>query len=195
MININPNESLDQKNTNNSISLRDFAKQKKITENKVWELIEDGELAARFVNDEIMLIRDPSPKSESLEPLVDLNGSTDPEIAIAFAAASISTEQLCTDLEEGSDFTRNQDRFNKIDKQTHSNSQDSRALLKFAQDAMNRTRQLSEQLLATKDELLRLKDEQIRQLQQRIDEQERDLRLLRRQKENLETLCKINVTL
>ncbi len=68
---------------------------------------------------------------------------------------------------------------------------DYRDLLVFAQDAMNRTMDLSRQLLATKDELLRMKDERIQQLQFEQQRNELEIRRLRKKVEDLETLCRL----
>ncbi|HET9235979.1 MAG TPA: hypothetical protein VFO10_01940 [Oligoflexus sp.] len=187
------------------LNLSDFAQRNQMTEDRVWELIEEGELAARFVNDEILILREQETADEPQidfreAPQIAIHDSSDilpihseptmepPRIdpVIEAAPAPESTSSPEAPRPEPMNF----------EAQDHHDddalpADDYRDLLVFAQDAMNRTMDLSRQLLATKDELLRMKDERIQQLQFEQQRNELEIRRLRKKVEDLETLCRL----
>jgi hypothetical protein len=221
MMDINPSRLDEQQTGERPLNLSDFAQRNQITEDRVWELIEEGELAARFVNDEILILRELDTVGE---PQIDLQEA--PPITIDHASEfspnppeTIMVETLRpTEATKQPTFTEEphmvppagieqgkaQEEFDvhpHIDmfaEQEASASDDNnlptddyRDLLVFAQDAMNRTMDLSRQLLATKDELIRMKDERIQQLQAEQQRNEQEIRRLRKKVEDLETLCRL----
>ncbi len=228
MMDINPSRPDAQQTGERPLNLSDFAQRNQITEDRVWELIEEGELAARFVNDEILILRE---QDAGDEPQVDLQEqptiaiheesevlpSLSPRAALADQAPIMESGQAMPGSEpspiveapradaeeppfrdEKSHMKANQkplpDLFAEQDIESEDSSvptDDYRDLLVFAQDAMNRTMDLSRQLLATKDELLRMKDERIQQLQFEQQRNELEIRRLRKKVEDLETLCRL----
>jgi hypothetical protein len=291
MMDINPNRPDAQQTGERPLNLSDFAQRNQITEDRVWELIEEGELAARFVNDEILILREQDALDE---PQIDLQET--PHISIHGSSEILPTHPELTPLEPSMDALRPSDDtlrstdriaadINSIDlrpadalqtpdsrpaekssqagrptdsmhatsvldqpqgletmrakeavergphkaekpraaetpqilddmrikddphahpmpdfyaeqdtAETDDNSlptDDYRDLLVFAQDAMNRTMDLSRQLLGTKDELIRMKDERIQQLQTEQQRNEQEIRRLRKKVEDLETLCRL----
>ncbi len=220
---INPSRPDPQQTGERPLNLSDFAQRNQITEDRVWELIEDGELAARFVNDEILILRE---QDALTEPEIDLPGAPDimikaesvispnpartalpvePELPLTMAMnaalepetpmpvprlhlnASMETEMESESVPET--LARKEDH-PKADEASLP-TDDYRDLLVFAQDAMNRTMDLSRQLLATKDELLRLKEERLQELQAFLQKNELEMRRLRKKVEDLETLCRM----
>lgn len=187
MIDINPSHP-EQQTGERPLNLSDFAQRNQITEDRVWELIEEGELAARFVNDEILILRE---QEAAGEPQIEL-----PEAPAIFKAAepeplpippAPETETIveADPGETAGDLEAARDEIQNLPTEDH------RDLLMFAQDAMNRTMDLSRQLLATKDELIRMKDEKILQLQSEMQKNEQEIRRLRKKIEDLETLCRL----
>ncbi len=198
MIDINPSLPEQQQASEKPLNLSDFAQRNQITEDRVWELIEEGELAARFVNDEILILREQNGEVDASEPSVD--PVAEPSIyvneeplqalpGIATKAPSIESRAV---VEE--DFLAFDEEMDEPSERLNP-SDDARDLLIFAQDAMNRTMDLSRQLLATKDELIRLKDEKIVQQQGELGRQEQEIRRMKRKLEDLETLCRMNPTI
>ncbi len=203
---INPSRPDAQQTGERPLNLSDFAQRNQITEDRVWELIEEGELAARFVNDEILILRE---QHTGDEPQVDLQEeptiaihdesevlpSLSPRAALADEAPpSPSVEVPRAPAEHPPLQEPLPDLFAEQDIESDNSSvptDDYRDLLVFAQDAMNRTMDLSRQLLATKDELLRMKDERIQQLQFEQQRNELEIRRLRKKVEDLETLCRL----
>jgi len=64
-------------------TLAEFAKKSQITEDKVWELIEEGQVSARFVNESILIMQDHP--SLDISPAVEVEGlgtvkARDPDI-------------------------------------------------------------------------------------------------------------------
>jgi hypothetical protein len=238
MMDINPSRPDAQQTGERPLNLSDFAQRNQITEDRVWELIEEGELAARFVNDEILILRE---TDSGGEPQIDLHET--PNIAIHDSSEILPTTSVLTTmpppvdipLAEPADLRVNRpsaDTSRPVDRQPGAGQRSSddprfdegkaheklsshpipdlfgdsetsdaadnslppddyRDLLVFAQDAMNRTMDLSRQLLATKDELIRMKDERIQQLQTEQQRQEQEMRRLRKKVEDLETLCRL----
>ncbi len=206
MMDINPSRPDAQQTGERPLNLSDFAQRNQITEDRVWELIEEGELAARFVNDEILILRE---QDAGDEPQVDLQEqptiaihdesdvlpSLSPRAALADEAPpSPPVEAPRAPAEHPPLQEPLPDLFAEQDIESDDSSvptDDYRDLLVFAQDAMNRTMDLSRQLLATKDELLRMKDERIQQLQVEQQRNELEIRRLRKKVEDLETLCRL----
>lgn len=174
MIDIDPNRPDVQQAGERPLNLSDFAQRNQITEDRVWELIEEGELAARFVNDEILILREHEAMAD--EPAV-----------IEMAAVSV--------LEPEVEVTREvKEEAEPAEREPDAElppTDDYRDLLMFAQDAMNRTMDLSRQLLATKDELIRMKSEKVTQLETQVQRQDLELKRLKRKVEDLETLCRL----
>lgn len=191
------------------LNLSDFAQRNQMTEDRVWELIEEGELAARFVNDEILILRE---QDSADEPRIDFHET--PQIVIheessdilpMHAEPALDTPRLdpvpeheptpapgpASSSQSSAEAPRHEPV--KFEEQEDDDlpADDYRDLLVFAQDAMNRTMDLSRQLLATKDELLRMKDEKIQQLQFEQQRNELEIRRLRKKVEDLETLCRL----
>ena len=166
-----------------ALSLDDFATQNQITQDRVWEMIEEGSISARFVNDAILILRDAEPVLEQAYQLPEIDIRT-PEAPPEEEASAIPTslKPATADEEDGSP----EDPFSPV----FPDAQDVDEVLLFAQDALARTRELSRQLLATKDELLRMKDERISGLASTIQEKDREIRALKRQIEDLTTLSK-----
>ncbi len=203
MMDINPSRPDAQQTGERPLNLSDFAQRNQITEDRVWELIEEGELAARFVNDEILILReqdaDDEPQVDLQEqPTIAIHDESDvlpslsPRAALADEAPpSPPVEAPRAPAEHPPLQEPLPDLFAEQDIESDDSSvptDDYRDLLVFAQDAMNRTMDLSRQLLATKDELLRMKDERIQQLQVEQQRNELEIRRLRKKVEDLETL-------
>lgn len=149
-----------------ALSLPDFAQQNQITEERVWEMIEEGSVAARFVNDSILILRDGEPTFET--------GYDLPEIGVR--------EPLSPEEQPANS--------NVFLEEALQGREDSQDVLLFAQDALARTEELSRQLLATKDELIRMKDEKIAWLTEAIQKKDREIRLLNQRLEDYATLRK-----
>ncbi len=250
---INPSRPEQQQSGERPLNLSDFAQRNQITEDRVWELIEEGELAARFVNDEILILREQEPKLDASVELSDAAlhlevGRGEPQIEFSArpawdmdAKSEISpTEPVAARAQEplaaparkpvaarepatftarepvnantrepatfterpGAAMDRQQDpapRMTHEAEATHDHPElpveDYRDLLLFAQDAMNRTMDLSRQLLGTKDELIRMKDERIQHLQAELQKNEQEIRRLKKNVEDLETLCRLTPNL
>jgi hypothetical protein len=227
MMDINPNGPDVQQSGERPLNLSDFAQRNQMTEDRVWELIEEGELAARFVNDEILILRE---QDTLTEPRIDLQEApaipigeesdvlpsplmtlTSPEPVMLEAedvaddvmiAAPIESAPVSRPVEKPRPGATEQSGETKVAEELfadHDTSRDEdtmpgddyRDLLVFAQDAMNRTMDLSRQLLGTKDELIRMKDERIQQLQAELQRDEQEIRRLRKKVEDLETLCRL----
>lgn len=216
---INPSRPEAGETGERPLNLSDFAQRNQMTEDRVWELIEEGELAARFVNDEILILRE---QEAGDEPRVDFPET--PQIAIHETSDILpmraEPEMMASPIMDGPKVERvpeptparkretmnfaaepapeaappsmRQEPVNFDEHDEHElPADDYRDLLVFAQDAMNRTMDLSRQLLATKDELLRMKDERIQQLQFEQQRNELEIRRLRKKVEDLETLCRL----
>ncbi|HYX39889.1 MAG TPA: hypothetical protein VE954_42885 [Oligoflexus sp.] len=266
---INPSRPEQQQSSERPLNLSDFAQRNQITEDRVWELIEEGELAARFVNDEILILREQEPELDASvelsdaalhlevgrgEPQIEFSAGpawdmdakseispTEPVAARArdpmaaparepVAAREPTTftarepvipntresvtftarEPVIANTREPAAFTarpgaamdRQEDpapRMTHEAEATHDHPElpveDYRDLLLFAQDAMNRTMDLSRQLLGTKDELIRMKDERIQHLQAELQKNEQEIRRLKKNVEDLETLCRLTPNL
>lgn len=185
MVDINPSRPDKAENDDRALTLSNFAQLNQITEDRVWELIEEGELAARFVNDEILILREqetvPEPEVEPCQPTESM----------ALANVELATPKDADFLP----IRPEPEPFSELDKEQPDvpglPSDDHRDLLMFAQDAMNRTMDLSRQLLATKDELMRLKDEKIQQQQGELQRNAQEIRRLKKKIEDLETLCRM----
>ncbi len=150
-------------------TLQDFAISSQISEDKVWELIEEGQVSARFVGDSILIMPDqpeveriPSFSKFSKEPILSPVASPHP------------------------DFSANEP--HEIVKQLDDFVEDNHDILVFAQDALSRHTELSKELLATKDELIRLKDERIQFLNDLLQQKEKEIRILNREIEEYATL-------
>ncbi len=195
---INPSRPDAQQSGERPLNLSAFAQQNQITEDRVWELIEEGELAARFVNDEILILRE---QDAPAEPEIDFPAA--PEISVQ-ESAPVERSPVATKIPEPEWRADSEPRAESraepsaripepepMDTHDPIPADDYRDLLVFAQDAMNRTMDLSRQLLATKDELLRMKDERIQQLVFDQQRHEHEIRRLRKKVEDLETLCRL----
>lgn len=216
MMDIDPSRPDAQQTGERPLNLSDFAQRNQITEDRVWELIEEGELAARFVNDEILILREQDtgdePQIDLLEtPTIAINEESEdlpnhsPVISMETAVTSpaVETPRMTSDHRvtpevkspakpvqlPQPDFFAEQE--NEAFDDNNVPTDDYRDLLVFAQDAMNRTMDLSRQLLGTKDELIRMKDERIEQLQVEQHRNEHEIRRLRKKVEDLETLCRL----
>ena len=197
---INPSRPEAGETGERPLNLSDFAQRNHMTEDRVWELIEEGELAARFVNDEILILRE---QEAADEPRIDFPATLQIAIDDASDVLPIQAEPMMSfsplvdapkieSVSKEAPAPRPQETMN-FDEQDEDvlPADDYRDLLVFAQDAMNRTMDLSRQLLATKDELLRMKDEKIQQLQFEQQRSELEIRRLRKKVEDLETLCRL----
>ena len=206
---INPSRPEAGETGERPLNLSDFAQRNQMTEDRVWELIEEGELAARFVNDEILILREQEagdePRIDFPEtPQITISEASDilpihaePEIAAAPIVEARKGERVPEPMNfepipDPNPASQRNDAMN-FEEQDEDvlPADDYRDLLVFAQDAMNRTMDLSRQLLATKDELLRMKDERIQQLQFEQQRNELEIRRLRKKVEDLETLCRL----
>jgi hypothetical protein len=223
MMDINPSRPDPQQTGERPLNLSDFAQRNQITEDRVWELIEEGELAARFVNDEILILREQDALSE---PEIDLPATPDiairaesvippnpvravppdePELPLTLAmnaAFEVETPipiprthpnasvESALEREIASETREEKEEPTKAGTDNMP-TDDYRDLLVFAQDAINRTMDLSRQLLATKDELLRMKEERLQELQATLQKNELEMRRLRKKVEDLETLCRL----
>ena len=176
-------------------TLREYAKAHAMTEDKVWELIEEGELSARFVNDTILIFReqertdiplvDDQPVESISQREADLpQGSTHAGEIRPIAEAKASSPQSPAHAESEK---HEPDTLGYV-----AAPSDSSDLLLFAQDALARTMDLSQQLLATKDELLRLRDEKIQWLEKQLTAKDDELRRVKRELENFATLQNIS---
>jgi len=196
MMDIDPSRPEQQQTGERPLNLSDFAQHNQITEDRVWELIEEGELAARFVNDEILILREQDHEVES----IDQPRTTTPEPRIEFheaptldiaASEILPTEPMTTP--EIRPVAPDIDAM--ADDHPDLPTDDYRDLLVFAQDAMNRTMDLSRQLLSTKDELIRMKSERIQHLETELQRNEQQIRRLKKKVEDLETLCRLTPSL
>ncbi|MES2745980.1 MAG: hypothetical protein V4655_11165 [Bdellovibrionota bacterium] len=155
-------------------TLAEFAKNSQISEDKVWELIEDGQVSARFVNDSILIMQD-QPQFDRMLPVE--GPKTEPEFSIdSRPLPDISASAPPEEVEHPHDFT-----------------EDNHDILAFAQDALSRNAELSKELLATKDELIRLKDERIGFLSELLNQKDKEIRSLNRSLEELATLKKFEL--
>ncbi|RZA25536.1 MAG: hypothetical protein EOP10_06580 [Proteobacteria bacterium] len=155
-------------------TLAEFAKNSQISEDKVWELIEDGQVSARFVNDSILIMQD-QPQFDRMLPVE--GPKTEPEFSIdSRPLPDISASAPSEEIEHPHDFT-----------------EDNHDILAFAQDALSRNAELSKELLATKDELLRLKDERISFLSELLTQKDKEIRSLNRSLEEFATLKKFEL--
>jgi hypothetical protein len=203
---INPSRPEAGETGERPLNLSDFAQRNQMTVDRVWELIEEGELAARFVNDEILILREQEagdePRIDFAEtPQIAIHDTSDilpmhtaPEMTASPIVDAPKVERVPepTPMQEPTSAPQRQDQLNFEDEDEDVlPADDYRDLLVFAQDAMNRTMDLSRQLLATKDELLRMKDERIQQLQFEQQRNELEIRRLRKKVEDLETLCRL----
>jgi len=223
---INPSRPEAGETGERPLNLSDFAQRNQMTEDRVWELIEEGELAARFVNDEILILREQEVSDEpridfaethqiaihelsdilpmraepemTTSPILEaprVERASEPTLPPEPAPTPKRSEAMNFEAERVPDPTPAPQRHETMNFEEHDEdvlpADDYRDLLVFAQDAMNRTMDLSRQLLATKDELLRMKDERIQQLQFEQQRNELEIRRLRKKVEDLETLCRL----
>lgn len=152
-------------------TLAEFAISSQITEDKVWELIEDGQVSARFVGDRVLILPelpafDRTQVIESYEKVPEFSTETR-------GLPDISAKNEPVRDAHNDDFI-----------------EDNHDILVFAQDALSRNAALSKELLATKDELLRLKDERISFLTELLGQKDKEIRNLNRNIEELATLKK-----
>jgi hypothetical protein len=196
MMDIDPSRPEQLQTGEGPLSLSDFAQRNQMTEDRVWELIEEGELAARFVNDAILILREQDhlvefadPQSAAMaEPRIEFHEA--PTLAISAAEVLPAKPMMPDDIRPVAP-----DIDSLADDRPDLPTDDYRDLLVFAQDAMNRTMDLSRQLLSTKDELIRMKDERIQQLETEMQRNEQQIRRLKKQVEDLETLCRLTPSL
>ena len=168
-----------------TVTIHDFAKKNQITEEHVWDMIEEGALPARLVNDAVVIwneVAKPKPSATmkqapapSNEPAVTIKNEFLPKSQLRSFHESVREHvepepipfaELPASFEASDDF------------------------LIFAQDALARNTELSQQLLATKDQVIRLKDGEITELKRQIQESQLEIRRLNRQIEELETLTR-----
>jgi hypothetical protein len=152
-------------------TLAEFARSGKISEDKVWELIEEGHLAARLVDDAILIMPD--------QPRFD---------RISQESGPRKGPEYDAPLRPLPDFAAPVD--SRISDQTPDFTADNRDILAFAQDALSRQAELSKELLEAKDELIRLKDERIAFLCDLLSQRDKEIRHLNRSIEELTTLTK-----
>lgn len=203
----------------NPRSLAEFAEENQITEERVWEMIEEGTIAARFVNDSILILRDGDAGTEAPYELPEIGVQTSEPISEPSPNLNASVRPLVPypeiaeteDLEVGPfpDDALDIRPFDQTpEKKGYANERDSARdpgsfldspypegdnahdILLFAQDALARNEELSRQLLATKDELIRMKDDKIAWLSQVVQQKDREIRALNRQLEDFATLRK-----
>lgn len=163
-----------------SCSLRDFAVQEQVTEERVWEMIEEGQLSARFINDTILIFRDSPGRSLAAAP----EPSREPQVE----------ESSWVDC--GSDIQASQSPVSLPSFHREEKAPSAPALsLKeesLSASSLKRALELSEELLEAKELILRLKDEKIQQLEKQILGTEQEVKKLRREVENYQTLCKVS---
>lgn len=184
--------AIDGTEVTRALTLKEYSLRHQLTEDRVWEMIEEGELSARFVNDTILIYRES-------EEVTD----TSPRLDIDFEAPSyLMTELLGTpnsqpkampvphlDLRPDSTGTGPAEADSSTPERVPESQSD---LLLFAQDSIARTVELSHQLLATKDELLRLKDEKLAFLERSLQDKDLEIRSLKRELENMQILNKFS---
>lgn len=203
MIDIDPSRPEPQQTGEGPLNLSDFAQRNQMTEDRVWELIEEGELSARFVNDAILILREQDHGMEfadhegaaMVEPRIEFHEA--PLLAIStseFLPTKPTTPPDIRPVAPGIDALAD-DHSDLPEDHPDLPTDDYRDLLVFAQDAMNRTMDLSRQLLSAKDELIRMKNERIQQLETEIQRNEQQIRRLRKKVEDLETLCRLTPSL
>ncbi len=173
-------------------TLAEFAKKSQITEDRVWELIEEGQVSARFVNEAILIMQDlPSldlpptlmvqTKEPTFAPETRVLAAADPVVSLPKAAP-----KLPSFLEKSFKSVDSKDpdpEFQKLDIVDNSAE-----LLAFAQDALSHNCELSKELLVTKNEVIKLKDERIAFLSDLLSQRDREIRSLNRNLEELATL-------
>ncbi|MBC7532920.1 MAG: hypothetical protein H7318_15205 [Oligoflexus sp.] len=174
-------------------TLAEFARKSQITEDKVWELIEEGQVSARFVNESILIMPDvqafETPKASEVadkEPIFAAEVETLPELNVHPRAPGKVLPKIPSFLEKS--FKVPAEPQPELDIEHIDFSQDSLGLLTFAQDALSRNAELSKELLATKNELIRLKDERIAFLSDLLNQRDKEIRSLNRNIEELATL-------
>ncbi len=176
-------------------TLAEFARKSQITEDKVWELIEDGQVAARFVNDTILIMQEgPQVENPAPEPVEvkKTNPLTDPRYSPELLLTYIDRPTAAKDeaKKPRKPLTAPAQDAEEKSSQANETTEQNNDLLIFAQDSLNRNAELTRELLATKDELVRLKDERIAFLLDQLQEKEREIRLLNRKVDELMTLSK-----
>lgn len=60
-----------------ALTLKEFSSHHHITEDRVWEMIEEGQLSARFVQDTILIFREPEVAAAPL-PQLDIDPNREP---------------------------------------------------------------------------------------------------------------------
>ncbi|MBC7661460.1 MAG: hypothetical protein H7249_17325 [Chitinophagaceae bacterium] len=185
-------------------TLAEFAKKSQITEDKVWELIEEGQISARFVNESILIMQDqltvfvsnaseihPKEPDFAMEPTMP-EFNLNPERSANERNQSARKKDVKTTTSTPSfndkTYTYRTPEPEMGPLQDYDFSEDSSELLTFAQDALSRTAELSKELLATKNELIRLKDERILFLTDLLQKKDVEIRKLNRNIEELATL-------
>lgn len=174
-------------------TLAEFAKKSQITEDKVWELIEDGQISARFVNEAILIMQDHPildlPKSLGLSAK-ESDFAPEPEVLPDLPPEPEAPETVLPKIPSflAKSFKAPVGTTPETDLQCVDFTEDSSDLLTFAQDALSRNAELSKELLATKNELIRLKDERIAFLNDLLSQRDHEIRSLNRNIEELATL-------
>lgn len=174
-------------------TLSEFAKKSQITEDKVWELIEEGQVSARFVNESILIMPDvpafDNPKAAGpidKQPFFAAENEILPELTVHARAPANVLPKIPSFLEKS--FKAPAEIKPELEFEPLDLAEDSHGLLTFAQDALSRNAELSKELLATKNELLRLKDERIAFLSDLLSQRDKEIRSLNRNIEELATL-------
>jgi hypothetical protein len=150
------------------LTLRDYATTRHLTENQVWEMIEDGNLSARFLNDNIFVFQEaqkaPFFYSDKDAPIVSASADPDEKVKPTEALSHATLEEAKNERPDVS----------------------LPDPLKVGYDQT-----VFEKLLTAKDDLIYLKDEKIIFLEEKIQHLEIRLKQLQRELENYATLHKI----
>ncbi len=162
-------------------TLKEYATLQKMTENQVWELIEEGELSARFLNESIFVFQEPKiadelPKDADLSSnFLSLSSETSPcEPGISPSQLLNNAESIPSELQ---------------DSESIQHFYDSLALTR---EAHQHALEVYQKLLKSKDEIMTLKDEKIAALEAQIAEGNTIIKQMQRELENYATLLKIS---
>ncbi len=163
---------------NRSLTLREYARTRQLTENQVWELIEDGNLSARFLNDNIFVFQESKGEHPAIDTLVDTQNPNPLQVTLL----QDKSKCLVGDLRE--EF--NEKSFDAIDISIEGQNR-----LEIDFDSYRKSIEIFEKLLKSKDDIIALKDEKIALLEAKIEGLEVKTKHINRELENYATLHKI----
>lgn len=152
-----------------SLTLREFALQEQITEERVWEMIEEGELSARFVNETILIYRE-CPREQTFT--IPNGKPQEPQV-------------------EEPDWQGDHLDFGATPEASILPEPDPK-LSKSSSPTLARALELAQQLLDAKEAILQLKDDKISNLEKQLTEKDAEIKKLRREVENYQTLCRVS---